>query len=240
MLEDPNPFVVWNAMGLVLVSTLLIFIVLIVQRSQKRIQTEALERHQHAVRALEEERLRIAANIHDDLVSQIHRLRLSYHKAEGKEKLDEQLLHLLSSARTVSHQLSPPMPDTIQLQELIDDYLSSLNGTLSFVFRPDIRTEHHLNSEIKLHLFRIVQELITNVYKHAQAKKMELLLKINSDYVYLVARDDGIGFHPSVKTGLGMQNIQLRSQLLKAHYKFKSQAGTTFILVVPLQFQQQK
>ncbi len=234
MIKDPDVLVVWNMMGLTLVSCLIAFIVLIIQRSQKRILAEVNERYQHTVKAQEEERLRIAANIHDDLVSQIHRLRLTNHKLEEREKLDKQLRNLLSSARSVSHQLSPPMPETVELQELIDDYLVSLGGDISVLYRADIRGKHLFNAETNMHLFRIVQELITNVYKHAHAQKLELLLRVSSSYVCLLATDDGIGFSQSVKRGLGMQNIEFRTKLLKAYCKFKSLKGTTFILVLPL------
>ncbi|MGD1846619.1 MAG: sensor histidine kinase [Salibacteraceae bacterium] len=234
MAENANEFLLWNQLGLAFLLVLVAFIILLVHQSRKRKLTEAKEQQQNTLKAQEKERQRIAANIHDDLVSQIHRVRLSHQQAVGIEHLDQQLVQLLSSVRQVSHHLSPPMLGAASLQELIGDYLHSFPMECNPNLRADIRVAQKLSPGVKLQLFRIVQELITNVQKHAQAQQLELSLRLSANYVCLLVKDDGIGLSPSRPPGQGLQNIQMRAQQLGAQYKFKRQRGTTFILVLPL------
>lgn len=82
-------------------------------------------------------------------------------------------------------------------------------------------------------MFRIFQEIITNIQKHANTKEIIIKLKINKAYVLLIIEDFGDGFDvEKVTKGLGSKNIELRARQIQAAYKFKNNQpkGSKFIL----------
>jgi signal transduction histidine kinase len=85
--------------------------------------------------------------------------------------------------------------------------------------------------------FRVVQEIVSNIIRHAHARMIDLNLRITDSHLSLRIEDDGIGFDTKKKTkGLGQKNIELRIQMLKGKYRFQSspEKGTTFLLHIPV------
>lgn len=89
----------------------------------------------------------------------------------------------------------------------------------------------------KIHLYRILQEALQNILKHAQAKNVEVSMRKVGDYVLMEIFDDGIGFSlKKKKKGLGLQNIMARAQAsdAKALIKTKINEGTTIEITIPI------
>ena len=88
----------------------------------------------------------------------------------------------------------------------------------------------------KLHLFRICQDVMTNVIKHADANSVQITFRLSDKYCALKITDDGNGIVADFSSGLGMKNIALRSQLLGGQYKISPfpQKGTSFMFLLKL------
>lgn len=201
---------------------------------------EEEERHQLAlnhqkelstatVEIQERERARIAGELHDDLIAQLYRIKLS----NENSTINSMLIESIQKARNISHDLSPPMLEQVSFEIMLLDFLEPFQKKYELEINLHQQCNKSLQKTFKLQLFRIFQEIITNIDKHANANKIEIYYRFYSYYLCLVIRDNGIGFSPLKQTGLGLKNIALRAQILNGSYKIKphSPQGTTFILL---------
>lgn len=224
-------------LGLFLISGLLFFIVLFVRVHVKKIRKEESKKslllieHQKellktSIEIQEKERKRIAENLHDDLISQLYRIKLININAS----INELIKTGITSTRTISHLLSPPLLAQASFEELITDFMEAYKSkyTINFIANSE---EEIVNDHNKLNVFRIFQEVITNCNKHAEADRIEIMWKASGNNICLLVRDNGVGIDSKTKNGMGFKNIESRAQVLGGSYKFKQNKpkGTTFI-----------
>jgi signal transduction histidine kinase len=249
MAEWQNPvfFAIVLAVAIVFVIVLVSSIVLFTRIYFKRIieekekLTKAKEEHQrsllrNSVLIQERERERIAKELHDGLVSKLTVIAIAMQTNNQRVNPIELLVDSIKMARGISHDLLPPLLEQQTLSELIEAFAAPLAQTyqLSFIWGKH-KQNPILETEIKLQMFRIVQEVINNVIKHAQATKLEIYLRPTEKFTSIRISDNGIGFNVNNGTkGLGFKNIELRSQLINANYKFKTKPGkgSTFVLIM--------
>lgn len=246
--QNPQNFAIGLFIALLFVAALVLGVVLLMQAYSKRIMqeqeklTQAKVEYQqslllNSVLAQEKERERIAKDLHDDLISKLTVLTYALQIENSKVKPVELLNESIKIARRITHDLTPPLLDQTSLKDLIDDFVAPLSQSYSI---DCFYTNHHLrvlSSDVKLQLFRIVQEVINNMLKHAKASEIKINLRITNSAVSLVVGDNGVGFDTTLNAkGLGLKNIELRTQILKAHSKFKSrpEKGSTFLFLLHL------
>lgn len=246
--QNPQNFAIGLFVALLFVATLVVCVVLLMRAYSKRIiqeqekLTQAKVEYQqslllNSVLAQEKERERIAKDLHDDLISKLTVLTYALQIENSKVKPVELLNESIKIARRITHDLTPPLLDQTSLKDLIEDFVAPLSQSYSINC---VYTNHQrqvLNSDVKLQLFRIVQEVINNMLKHANASEITINLRITNSALSLVVRDNGVGFDTTLKAkGLGLKNIELRTQILKAHSKFKSrpEKGSTFLFLLHL------
>jgi signal transduction histidine kinase len=141
---------------------------------------------------------------------------------------------------------------TIDSLEPVDDDLLLLLATLRYRLEPRLEAAGvklqwdvdavpslgWLNPELSLHILRMVQEVLTNVLKHAQAKVIRVAATHDAEYISIVIEDDGIGFDIAnpVRAGRGLANLRQRAALLGAMLDITSSPGDTRVsLMLPLQ-----
>ncbi|MEJ5049789.1 ATP-binding protein [Chryseobacterium culicis] len=184
----------------------------------------------------EQDRERLAEELHDNIISQLNLIRLNLNDKKPEE-LNRDLKKSMQLIRELSHNLTPPDLDEIELEDLIADYLDQVNKSIEVIFRHiTIRTP--ISNPVKLNLFRILQELMTNILKHAEATRVEVSLRISQNYLILTIEDNGRGFIVETHSGgIGLRNIQSRAQKIKAIYKLKTEPekGTKFIACMAIQ-----
>lgn len=189
----------------------------------------------------EKERVRIAADLHDELASRLNIARMSIQLVKERKALPgkhpESLIdEALGIARRISHELDPPLLSEFGFAEALTDFLQPLQDVISI--KLNIMHEsasRHFDSEKERQLFRVVQELVNNVLKHAQAKVLVVDLRITDRWAIVRINDDGVGFEvESKRTGAGMRNIESRMQALNGNYRIRSMKnkGTSVLLVV--------
>ena len=246
--QDPQVIALWIAIAVALVFTILLFVVRIMYTGYKRMAEANLREanlqieHQKklmetSLQAQEKERMRIAADLHDGLIGKLTAIRMQSQIANAPESVDVLLKESITEARRISHDLTPPLLEYSSLSELIQELLYPWEKKYTINFYGDIRHNEGISVDYKLQLIRIVQELLTNTIKHAEADVINIHLRHTEDYLCLKSSDNGIGFKPGLlKKGLGMNSLEMRTQYLNAHYKIKPKQGkgTTALILLSL------
>lgn len=194
----------------------------------------------------EQERRRIGHDLHDSIVNSLLALRntlslIEFANPSDKHNCVAQTQSITEEIRRISHQL---MPAIFEKENRIENILGHLCSTWQPILYPlqltmisnlgNINTTQ-LPPSYHLFLYRILQELISNVVKHAQATKVHIHLYKESNNLCLLVVDNGIGFDTSGQVGLGFQNIKRRVTYLGGYTKFMSDSkGTTVEIGVPL------
>ena len=190
----------------------------------------------------EKERLRIAKDLHDGLGGMLSSIKLYFRKiGTENERLQESkdfikavdLLDTTSSeARKISHNLMPGALVKFGLVEALNDFCNNIGGSNSFAIEfQSYGIDHRLPEDKEIMIYRIVQELVNNIVKHAEASEAIVQLICNDKIVYLTVEDNGKGFNPTdiKKPGVGMNNIRSRVDYLNGKMEIDSKAdiGTT-------------
>jgi len=200
------------------------------------------------IEAQESERRRIARDLHDGVGQKLAGMRLLWEANRDNESVNtaEQFLSIkklmdqsVQEVRSISHQMMPKELEQFGLVAAIDQMLSEgiVKDTICWNFE-HLNLTPRLNSAIELALFRITQELVSNIIKHANAKQVNVQLLKTNDHVVLMVSDDGKGMTPvSDKTrGIGMVNIESRATSLggKVHVETALGKGTVITIRIPL------
>lgn len=219
---------------------LVISLVLFFNFSQKKILKEQELNHEqkmnfqkemleNTIRTQEDERSRISRELHDDISSKLNVINMNLNLIRMKEK-DEEVKKVIKSindalgtaierTRNISHELMPPVIEKFGLPSAIIALRDQVNTTNEIKMTTSSEELLDYNDgHKKLHIFRIIQELINNTLKHARASMIELNIHRDENEIILEYKDDGIGLPDDydVRRGIGMSNIDSRVQLLNA------------------------
>ena len=129
--------------------------------------------------------------------------------------------------RRVAHAMMPPSLEVFGLKAALRDYVKSVDSmkTMKAVFQV-VGEEHKLASENELIVYRIVQELMNNILKHAQATECLIQLAYLPDQLSITVEDDGNGFDSQLeKKGMGWINIRQRVKFLKGSLDLNTSEG---------------
>ncbi|CAA7195238.1 sensor histidine kinase [Chryseobacterium potabilaquae] len=204
------------------------------QKVMQLVRNTQSECWENTIYLQEKDRERLAEELHDNIISRLNLIRLNTNQKNVNE-INMDLKKSMQLIRELSHNLTPPDLGEVELMDLIADYLDQVNKTINVVYHHHVEHEAVINSHIKLNVFRILQELINNILKHAKAKKVEVLLRISFHYLILIVEDNGCGFTAGKNYGgIGIRSIQSRAKQIKAIYKLKTkpQKGTKCIVCV--------
>ena len=188
----------------------------------------------------EEERSRLAKDLHDGLGGMLSGVKLSFVNmkenlimdAESVTSFEKSILQLdntIAELRKVAHNLMPEALVKFGLKNAILDFCNSmqLSSKTKIIFE-QLGTERLLSNTADLYIYRIVQELINNAIKHADADQILVQLTKTNDKVLLTVEDDGKGFNTELirsAKGIGLKNIQQRVDYLKGKIDIASQAA---------------
>ena len=199
--------------------------------------------------AQEQERMQIGMELHDN-VQQIlagSLLTLDYAKSQfdDRESAMEALQDVkgyvnegIHELRRLSHQLAPAMRTPEGLAEKINELVSSMNagGRIAVEVEADGFNSSE-DEELELAFYRIVQEQLSNILKHAEATRVSIVLRQMEDGLFLSIRDDGKGFDPTAKApGIGLENIRRRAAALNGELKIFSAPGKGCELLLQVPF----
>ena len=191
----------------------------------------------------ERERLELGEELHDNINQILASTRLYVECAIADENPRKDLLEkgrvLLDSAmaeiRKLSKTLLPPSLGEESLLQSIDDLTNEIVLVKPIHIKKEWAgfNETGIGHKLKLTIFRIVQEQLNNVYKHAKAKNVTITLQRNKREVLLAVKDDGVGFNTADKrNGVGLRNITSRAEVNNGTMTIKSDPGAGCELLV--------
>jgi two-component system NarL family sensor kinase len=252
-----NNILILGTLGMFVMAITLVSVVVFHQRRvirfNKQIQKMEEDRQQMllraSIRSQEEERQRIAADLHDDAGPLLATARLYLSENLIHQEPAVQLQSIFSAKqiiddsiqliRNISHSLMPPTLKNFGLEAAVKDLFEKING--SGVINASARfhdNRQRLDDEKELLIFRILQELVTNIIKHSHAGFIHLTQNAQGNMVYFRIHHDGKGIvqkdydkleHDS--DGLGLKNIQSRTRVLKGKISFEIDSTHTYYKV---------
>lgn len=202
--------------------------------------------------AIERERTRMARELHDGLGSMLSGIKHSFNALQNQLNLDQtqqtsfdaniyKLNESIRELRNITHRMASDSMLKYGLENSLKDYCKNMSqpGGLTIIFTSVGTAGLALKEDKAFHLFRIVQELLQNIIKHASATEALVQLSLTGDQLHITVEDNGTGFNPSDKDdhpGIGLKNIAARISLLKGKSDFQSspERGTSVMIEVPV------
>jgi PAS domain S-box-containing protein len=198
--------------------------------------------------AREEERTHLARELHDHFGQMLTQIKLELaqvtrhlHKGASVAILAERVQSVVSlvdatteSIRTLAGGLRPPALDALGLGAAIEAETASIAHRSGLRFRLNVKGEsRRLDDKIATALFRITQEALNNIVRHAAASTVHIGLTINSRIARLRIRDDGIGIGEGIRTGaVGLIGMQERAQMVGGRCRIGHAAGSGTLVEV--------
>jgi two-component system, NarL family, sensor kinase len=188
----------------------------------------------------EEERSRLARDLHDGVGGLLSGVKLSMSNMKGNVFLSEenaqsfnnvilQLDQSIAELRRVSHNMMPEALIKYGLIEALENYCENINLSGKIMVRlQTYGMEQRMDQSTEIVIYRMIQELLNNVIKHADAKNVLIQLVRKDDRFNLTVEDDGKGFDAKEienKTGAGLSNIKARAEYLNGSVDIVSKKG---------------
>ncbi len=194
--------------------------------------------------AQEEERTRISRDLHDQVGQALTGIILGLEAAltdptpERLEGLKELAGMTLADVRRIALDLRPSVLDELGLEAALKRYVREVGERYGLEVELVTRLPLRLPPEMETVLYRVAQEALTNVVRHARAQRVSVVLTAHRDAVQLVVEDDGVGFDPRrvAPARLGLAGMRERVELLGGQFRLESAPGegTTVYARLPL------
>lgn len=236
--------------------------------SNEELRTEVVSRKQaenlrvallrKTITAQEDERKRIALDIHDNIGQIVTGFRFLLQNIKENYKEDSGLHNSLSQLQKLAErvdqevdflawELRPSVLDDFGLQKALKTYVEewSVHFNIPAGYGSFLLSGEKMLPEAETNLYRIAQEALNNVAKHAEAQHVSVLLERRGETVILIVEDDGIGFDPAEKAvitendrGMGLLGMKERAELIGGRFEIESSpgSGTTIYVYVPARF----
>ena len=239
-LENKNKrqFIIFGSIGLVI-----FFSLVIVLRSRKNLkERQAVQEafSQNLISAREEERTTVARDLHDS-VGQKLMLLTKITRTNKNNELETLSSSSLEELRTVLRGLHPPAIKDLGITKAIEALVNEVDSHTDIFFTNDIENiDNILSNDNALHLYRIIQESLNNIVKHANAKATFVNIEKVKKQILVEIKDNGNGFDFSKNTKhgahFGMKTLKERAKIIRSKLDIVSQhnQGTVIKLVIPI------
>lgn len=207
------------ALMLVFIALLLAIIIYYLKQKQKKLSLEkerSLQFTKNLLDKTEEERKRIASDLHDSVSHELLSLKHSFEVSQLQ--LNEKVDSIINDIRAISRNLHPVLFEKIGLEASLEQFIERIQNTHRFMITSEINYQNGLTTEKELQIYRIVQEAVSNIIKYADAIAAKVILTENKDTVLLEIIDNGKGFNVEEtlekKDAFGLHNIIERSKAI--------------------------
>lgn len=196
--------------------------------------------------AQELERKRIAEDLHDGLGSSLAAVKFHLHAYKNNPTNTEELFNTttelldlaVKEVRDISHNMIAGVLPKSGLTHAIQDLKNTIEASHQLKFQLHI---HHLDDRldrfVEINIYRIIQESISNILKHAHASEIILQLSRHENDLLLIIEDNGIGFNTNtvnLRAGIGLKNIESRVDALAGKLQLDSIKGKGTIITVEI------
>lgn len=224
-------------------------------KQESKLQTEVIKQQDLATKAVliaeENERKRISSELHDGLGQMFSAVKMNLSgiaenlnfKDEHDEKIFGKTLNLIDESckevRIIAHQMAPNVLLKAGLTDAIRDFIDKIDARKLKINLETFGLNDRLDQNIETVLYRIIQESVNNVIKHAKANSLDIQLNKDADGIEAMIEDNGKGFDTNLAenfNGLGLKNIISRVAYLKGSVDFSSEPGrgTLVAIHIPL------
>lgn len=207
-----------------------------IQKKQKRKEITSA-----VIQAQERERMQISQELHDNVNQVLTTVKLYTELCVndmGNKELMQRSMELLQGCineiRSLSKQLSAPTLGKITLKDSVKDLVKTIAATGKAKIRLNTRgiQDIKVSNDLHLAIYRIVQEHLTNIIKHAQAKNARVVISYVDDDIVLKIADDGKGFNINAPApGIGIANMMSRAESLGGRLHLNSAPGLGCVLI---------
>ena len=221
----------------VFIAVIISFFILSMLRHQRRYALLQKERMKNEISMLENERKRIAYDLHDSLGPVLSSVKLNINSIETRSGEDQEIIQragqhiddVIKNMRAISYNLLPITLERKGIFEALREFIEYSSIRSKLPIKLFFKNQVEIPKEKQIHIFRILQEIIHNSIKHAQAKNLYIGFGYEEGQVVLIAKDDGVGFdQDQVKEnskGLGLKSIESRADILNSQVLIESSPG---------------
>lgn len=214
----------------------LIVVVYVMRQKQKKLKIES-ENVQHYTKLLlektEEERKRIASDLHDSVSHELLSLKNSF--VEKTNVIDTKIDAIINDIRVISRNLHPVMFDKVGLKSSIEQLVARAQSAHNFMVTADLEYSESLSKSEELQVYRIIQESLSNIIKYANALAAKITIKDKDNSLFIEIKDNGQGFDVdeklNSKNAFGLYNIIERSRAIGGEAKITSDSNGTIIKI---------
>jgi len=236
-LSEKNKIILLLAAATVFI-VLISFIVFVWNKNRSIIKEKKITENfaSQLLQKTENERKRIASDLHDSVSNELVNLR--HIIANNDNQLKSKIDFILEEVRNISRNISPTLFDKIGLKLSVEQLIDRIQNQHNFFISSEIKYKGGLDNDKELQLYRIIQEAITNILKHANAVAGKVSINESDKTVNVEIRDNGKGFDVSkmFEKGncFGLLNITERVKYLDGTVNFQSDSsGTTIKITIP-------
>ncbi len=219
--------------------------------AEEELKNSLVELHrltQHVQKVREEERVAIARELHDDLGQSLTAVKIDLgiiRQNISDEKMMQKIIKVaalvsetIKTVQKITFQLRPSIIDDLGLEAGIEWYTSEFSERNGIEVNLEIKPDIIISPEISLVIFRIMQESLTNVSRHAKATKIDILLNESADCINFVVKDNGIGISEiqlNSKISFGIIGMKERADSVggKLIIMKNNEGGTSLLLTFP-------
>ena len=213
------------------------FFIITMLRHHRRYVKLQKERMLNEIAILENERKRMAYDLHDGLGPMLSSIKLNINSIETNTDEDKAIIYKASShiddaiknMRSISYNLLPVTLERKGLFEALREFIEYSSSRSKLPIQLFIKHHVEIPKEKEIHIFRILQEIIHNSIKHAQAKNLYIGFGYEEERIVIFAKDDGIGFDVAkikeTSGGLGLKSIESRADILNCLMLIESSPG---------------
>ena len=199
-----------------------------------------------AIQVQEKERMEIGKELHDNINQILATAKMMIDTARTSpemhdlclEKSREAIIEAISELRNLSHSMMPPSFENSSFEDVVNDLVYKINlaGNLNLELSlPPAGRLEQIGSDLKLCLYRIIQEQVSNILKYAKARNVEIIIEIDEPGCSLTIEDDGVGFDVlKRKKGIGLKNIESRCGLFNGTFTIESAPGQGCKIIVQI------
>lgn len=193
----------------------------------------------------EAERQSIARDLHDSVGQTLTAMRIEAQLLEERStseavsasarRLRETADACIDEVRRAVERLRPGVLDDLGLKVALERHIEALREHADLDVRMSVRLDERLGPEVEHACFRIVQEALTNVIRHAEASEVDLSIEVRDSAVEIEVKDDGQGIDPDQPSGIGLESMRERAELLGGTFLLErgSSGGTRVFARLP-------
>jgi len=232
--------------SLLIAIIIIYFVVSIILYHRRYIRLQR-ERITAEITILENERKRIATDLHDSAGPLLSTVKLILNSIDVQNEHDKKIIEkssryideTITNLRQISHNLLPNALERKGLVEATREFIQQVSEQQSLAIELRCSGDIQVQPEKAIHIFRIIQEIVQNTLKHAKASQLRISLSQDDGQLLLLVRENGAGFDvkkvKSTSAGLGMKSLEIRTDIMHGSLAIESAPGqgTHYCIKIP-------